>query len=155
MGLVPNSPTTAAKQFFNYCKLVISKEDKVLREEINMAESNTRFLVGTYSALKLSLWMFVILVACQLAMAIRRIVEGIVVADLAQSHLTSLVLSTLLLIAGTYAAQIHIKKHFRRHRLREADTVYDAFYLVCEKKEHDARSPCNLDITVSTLSEDR
>jgi hypothetical protein len=156
MGLVPDSLSIAGHQFFNYCKLVISsKEDSVLREEINAAESSTRFLVGTYSALRLSLWIFVTLLAFQLtAMAVSHI-RGISVADLSQSHLISLVVYTTLLILGSHAARNHIKKHFRRLRLKEADTVYDAFYLVCKEKDHDAKSPCDPETTRSTFSEDR
>ena len=155
MGLVPDSLPIAGRQFFSYyCKLVISKEDSVLREEIHAAEGNTRFLVGTYSALRLSLWVFFILLACQLiAMAVLHIRE-ISVADLTRSHLASLVLSTLLLIAGSRAAQIHIKRQFRRARLRETDIVYDAFYLVCKEKGHDAKPPRDPETTRSTFSED-
>jgi len=123
---------------------VISKEDSVLREEINAAEGNTRFLVGTYRALRLSLWVFATLLALQLiAMAVLYI-RGSSVADLARSHLASLVLSTLLLTAGARAAQIHIKRQFRLIRLMEADIVYGAFYLVCKKKGHDDKPPREL-----------
>jgi len=155
IGLVPGSLWIAGQQFFNYCKLVISQEDSVLREEINAAEGNTRCLVGTYSALRLSLWIFVTLLIFQLtAMTILHI-RGISVAGLARSHLASLVLSTLILIAGSRAAQIHIKRQFRGIRLKEADTVYDAFYLVCQKKGHDAKLPCEPETTTSMFSEDK
>lgn len=126
MGLVPDSLWIPGDRFFNYCKLVISKEDSVLREEINAAEGNTRFLVGTYRALRLSLWVFVTLLVFQLiAMALLHI-RGIPITDLVRSHLASLALSTLLLIAGSRAAQIHIKRQFRGIRLWEAYNVYDA-----------------------------
>jgi hypothetical protein len=153
MGLVPKSLPIVGQQFFSYyCKLVISKEDSVLREEIHAVEGNTRFLVGTYSALRLSVWIFVTFLIFQLiAMGVLHI-RGIPVADLARSHLASLVLSTLLLITGSRAAQIHIKRQFRRARLREVDIVYGAFYLVC-KKGHDAESPCDSDTTRIMLSE--
>ena len=134
---------------------MISKEDSVLREEINAAEGNTRFLAGTYSALRLSFWVFVTLLACQLIAVAVLHLKRISVADLARSHLASLVLSTLLLIAGSRAAQIHIKRHFRGLRLREADIVYGAFYLVCKKKGHDDKPPRDPETTRSTLSEDR
>ena len=154
MGLGPDSRPIARKQFFGHCKLVISKEDSVLREEIHAAEGNPGFLVGTYSALKLSLWVFVTLLAFQLiAMAVLYI-RGISVAGLARSHLASLVLSTLLLIAGARAAQIHIRRQFRGARLREADIVYGAFYLVC-KKGHDAKPLRDPETTRPTFSEDR
>lgn len=155
MGLVPDSLPIAGRQFFSYyCKLVISKEDSVLREEINAAEGNTRFLVGTYSALRLSIWIFVTLLGFQLiAMAVLYI-RGISVAELARSHLASLVVSTLLLIAGSRAAQIHIKRNFRGARMREADIVYSAFYLVCKEKGHDAKPPCDPETTNSAFSED-
>lgn len=153
MGLVPDSPSIAGKRFFSYCKLVISKEDGVLREEINAAEGNTRFLVGTYSALKVSFWILLILLAFHLiAMAVLRI-RGTSVADLGRSHFASPGLSTLLLILGSYAAQIHIKRHFRKLRLKEADTVYDAFYLVCKEKGHHAMPPCAPETTRATFSE--
>jgi hypothetical protein len=155
MGLVPDNLSIAGYQFFDYCKLVISKEDSVLREEVNAAEGNIRFLVGTYRALRLSLWGFVTLLACQLiAMAVLYI-RGIPVADLVRSHLASLALSILLLIAGSRAAQIHIKRQFRGIRLWEAYTVYDAFYLVCKEKGHDARPPHDPETTRSMLLEDR
>jgi hypothetical protein len=154
MGLVPDSLWIKGHQFFNYCKLVISKEDEKLREEINAAEGSTRFLGGTYSALKLSIWIFVILLTFQLiAMAVLHI-KGISVTDLARSHLASLALSTLLLAAGSRAAQIYIKRYYHDLRLREADIVYGAFYLVCQKKSHDAKSPCNPETTRATFSED-
>ena len=154
MGLVPDSLLIPRKQFFGHCKLVISKGDSVLREEINAAEGNTRFLVGTYSALRLSLWIFVTLLALQLiAMAVLYI-RGIPVADLTRSHLASLVLSTLLLVVGARAAQIHIKRRFRGLRLREADIVYGAFYLVCGDKGHDAKPPRDPETTRSMFSED-
>jgi hypothetical protein len=155
MGLVPDSLWIAGRQFFNYCKMMISKEDSVLREEINAAEGDTRFLVGTYRALKSSLWIFATLLAFQLiAMAVLHL-RGTPVADLALSHLASLILSTLLLIAGSRAAQIHIKRQFRGIRLREVDIVYDAFYLVCKEKGHDAKPPRDPETTRPTFSEDR
>lgn len=153
MGLVPDSPLVAGKRFFSYCKLAITKEDSVLREEINAAEGNTRFLVGTYSALRLSFWIFVIFLVVQLiAMAVLH-TGGVSVADLARSHLASFALSTLLLIAGSRAAQIHIKRHFRKLRLRETDIVYDAFYLVCGERGDDVEPPCEPETTRSMSSE--
>jgi hypothetical protein len=155
MGLVSDSLWIKGHMFFNYCKLVISKEDSILREEINAAEGNTRFLVGTYSALRLSVWAFVSLLAIQLIVIAVLHIRGITVADLARSHLASLALSTLLLAAGSRVAQIYIKRYYRDLRLREADIVYNAFYLVCKEKGHDAKLPCEPETTKSTLSEDR
>ncbi len=37
---------------------------------------------------------------------------------------------------------------------READIVYDAFYLVCKEKVHEAKPPCASETTRSTFSED-
>jgi hypothetical protein len=153
MGLVPDSLPSVGKQFFSYCKLAISQEDSVLREEINAAEGNTRFLAGTYSALRLSLWIFVTLLAFQLIAVAVLHIRGISVADLVRSHLASLILSTFLLIAGSRVAQVHIKRHFRGLRLREAGIVYDAFHLVCRKKGHDAKPPGDPETTRS-FSED-
>ena len=154
MVLVPDSLPIVGRQFFNYCKLVISQEDSVLREEINAAEGNTRFLVGIYRALRLSLWVFITLLACQLIAMVVLHIRGISVADLTRSHLASLALSTFLLAAGSRAAQIYIKRDFRDSRLREADIVYDAFYLVCKEKGHDAKPPCDPETINSMFSED-
>jgi hypothetical protein len=82
-------------------------------------------------------------------------IRGIPVADLVRSHLASVALSTLLLAAGSRAAQIYVKRDFRDSRLREADTVYDAFYLVCQKKGRDTKLPCEPETTKSMLSEDK
>jgi hypothetical protein len=155
MVLVPDSLPIVGRQFFNYCKLVISQEDSILREEINAAEGNTRFLVGIYRALRLSLWVFITLLACQLIAMVVLHIRGTPVADLVRSHLASLALSTLLLAAGSRAAQIYIKRDFRDSRLKEADTVYDAFYLVCKRKGHDVKLPCEPETTKSMLSEDK
>jgi len=81
-------------------------------------------------------------------------IKGISVTDLARSHSASIVLSTLLLMAGSRAAQIHIKRQFRGIRVREADIVYDAFYLVCKEKGHDAKPARDPETTRSTFSED-
>ena len=81
-------------------------------------------------------------------------IKGVPIAELARSHLASLILSTLLLIAGSRVAQVHIKRHFRGARLREANIVYHAFYLVCREKGHDDKPPCNPETTNSMFSED-
>lgn len=130
------------KEFFNYCKMVIiNSGDQTsisLKEEVSHAETTVRFLSGTYFAIFYSLIFLGILGLLQLFLGILGL--GLLKAipfflnmekyvTISKTHYFGFGL-TLLFIIIAFFINISIKSNFRRLRLKEVDTVYDAFYLV-------------------------
>jgi mannose-6-phosphate isomerase-like protein (cupin superfamily) len=135
------------KEFFNYCKMVIChsttpREDSVL-QEVHLSEGTVRFYAGAYYALRYALWLLVPL--C--------LIHGVMFwvepsrapwIDFRWVHI--LVTVTLTVVAFQIKRTLLLR--FRTLRLKEVDTVYDAFYLAhrhietcptCSNPEHDPR----------------
>jgi mannose-6-phosphate isomerase-like protein (cupin superfamily) len=109
------------KEFFNYCKSVICSANEgkkhALAEEVQAAEADVRFLAGTFWAAVLS---FLALLLTFLVSRFQKSPpEGAPPAAIAAAILMVLI-----------AAAIVAFGKFRFLRLKEVDTVFDAFYLV-------------------------
>ncbi|MEZ4746803.1 MAG: hypothetical protein R3C41_12075 [Calditrichia bacterium] len=118
------------KEFFNYCKMVIiNSGDQTsisLKEEVSHAETTVRFFAGTYFAIFYSLWLLGILGVIQFITIFFNMEKYVTIS---KTHYFGFGL-TLLFIIIAFFINISIKSNFRRLRLKEVDTVYDAFYLV-------------------------
>ena len=109
------------KEFFNYCKLVIFSANDgkphTLAEEVQAAEANCRFFAGTFFALTISFFALVATtITSELIHSASRSVNSVVAISA--------------LLAGLAAFFIIADGRFRLLRLKEVDTVYDAFFLV-------------------------
>lgn len=109
------------REFFNYCRLVVfgAKDEKpnALAEEVQAAEAYCRFLSGTFFALAIS----------SVALLVTAIASELIRAASRSSN-SVLIISALL--AGLAAFAIVADGRFRRMRIKEVDTVFDAFFLV-------------------------
>jgi len=99
------------KQFFNFCKIMISSTNERAANEIYAAESLTRYISGMFYALVLA---FVLILATVL---MRYLVLGQAVTGLVM-----LLLAYLLAIG-------EILRHFRVIRVKEAETVFTASFI--------------------------
>jgi hypothetical protein len=128
MGIAAGKP---GKEFFNYCKLVVydhgKHEGNVLMQEIQFAEATARFYAGAYSGLVNSWLLIMALVVFQLAIFWNERPQT--------SKLLNLCI-TVLIACALYRMKEMIKRRFRTLRLKEVDTVYDAFYLVHRHADH-------------------
>jgi mannose-6-phosphate isomerase-like protein (cupin superfamily) len=120
-------PGRRGKEFFNYCKMVIYHASRqlgdALVEEVHFAEAIVRFYAGTYFGLLISFWM---LLGLFLFQAVVFITYG---REKSILKITN-ILMTLAFAGAVYLMQRMIVQRFRTLRLKEVDTVYDAFYLV-------------------------
>ncbi|HEX3530974.1 MAG TPA: cupin domain-containing protein [Thermoanaerobaculia bacterium] len=119
------------KEFFNYCKMVVLHSSRspgdALIEEVHYAEATVRFYAGTYTGLRPSLLLLVTLLVGQiifLAVPGLRGQYGLSTMKVINAFVT------MALIAASAQTMRIILKRFRTLRLKEVDTVYDAFYLV-------------------------
>jgi hypothetical protein len=121
------------KSFFNYCKLAIIDGGGALAEEVNTAEGITRFFAGTFTGLRLSIWLLLGSVSVQILLMV-----GLAFAQKAGSSVILgldwktqsiyLVLSLVLVFALLWMCR-RIIEQFRTIRQKEAETVFHAFYL--------------------------
>jgi len=127
------------KEFFNYCKMAIYHASRQLGdavvEEVHFAEAMVRFYAGTYYALRISFWMLLALSMLQVifffifkvnsekqpALAISMAVTPMKIISMGV---------TAILIVAVFKMKQMIVARFRTLRLKEVDTVYDAFYLI-------------------------
>jgi hypothetical protein len=121
-------PGRRGKEFFNYCKMVIYHAGRELGnavvDEVHFAEAIVRFYAGTYYSLFFSFWILLFLILLQVVYSF----SNVSLDDLVRTK--HIVLITLIMIFGLLYLQKLIVKRFRTLRLKEVDTVYDAFYLV-------------------------
>jgi hypothetical protein len=122
------SPTT----FFNYCKLVVISSGGGLADEVDMAESLTRFFAGTVAALRLSAWLLGAALVTQVLLTAAWFFassQGITftLAEWKFQGFYSAATIALMFAMQRMTRQIVIR--FRKVRLKEAGTVYHAFYL--------------------------
>jgi len=117
------------KEFFNYCKTAILHASKgltdELTQEVQLAEAHTRYYAGTHFGLVISIWGLVFLLVTQ-AVSLRLPIEG----DPGNGKKIVMLLSTLSMVGAMEWMRRMILRRFRTLRLKEVDTVYDAFYLV-------------------------
>ncbi len=133
MGIGAKVQTTGrgGKEFFNYCKMVIAHSSKEmgesLKEEIYFAEAMTRFFAGTYVAVNISLY---IIIALSIILSLSLILSHFgIIASVGIYNVYNFI-SSLFLITLFVLLKYSLVKKFRTLRLKEVDTVYDAFYLV-------------------------
>lgn len=127
------------KEFFNYCKMVVINSGNnivsSLKEEVLLAEATVRFYAGTYFALKYSKYLIIILALIQFVFAMLSAFDIGHLIQISKTHVFGLGLSILFIIVIIFVmASIH--NDFRRLRLKEVDTLYDAFYLVHRHPEN-------------------
>jgi hypothetical protein len=120
------------KEFFNYCKLVVYHSsrglDEPLLDEIHFAEATVRFYAGTYTALRVSMFLLIPLLLVEAGLVANRVAEGTSLASLRPEWLHLGI--TIVFLVVSWRMERTILRRFRTLRLKEVDTVYDAFYLV-------------------------
>ena len=104
-------------------------------DEVYFAEATVRFYAGTYTGLRIASWALLFLLAMQVALLALPIgMRG----PAMETRTISLAVTIFLLVVVAFMSRAIVLR-FRRLRLKEVDTVYDAFYLVhrhaesCEK----------------------
>lgn len=129
-----NPEKQGSKEFFNYCKMVILDSDKQsLKEEVQYAEGITRFFAGTYTALQYSSW---ILLLSALITFTFLYISLFTDKAFTSYNLSVHVFIPFLLALAMYFMNQKIIHRFRLLRLKEVDTVYEAFYLVHRHINH-------------------
>jgi hypothetical protein len=128
---------SSPKSFFNYCKLRLVSKDEALSDEVNAAESLTRFFAGTVSASRLSIRVLdFVLVVQILSIAIFVLGPGwglnLPIALDWQFQIFYLLLTLVLIFVLNRCCRL-IVKMFRHVRLKEAETVYHAFFISSER----------------------
>lgn len=127
-GMWPSN-SLFSKSFFNYCKLVIAKNNRELTDEVNMAEGLTRFFAGTVLALRISNWLLGFFLVLHISFAfIEWFFHLPITADISRWQIFYFSLTTILLLVLLWV-QRRIVDRFRFVRLKEAETVYHSFYL--------------------------
>jgi len=119
--------------FLNYCKTVIydagQKAGDLLVAEVQSLEAEVRFFAGTYYALLIGEWITAISVLIQVATQIARpLYAGKSLFPLRWGAPT--LCFTFLLLIAMFVMDWVMLMRFRTLRMKEADTVLDAFYLV-------------------------
>ena len=136
------SEHSTSKVFFNHCKLVVIDSERVLADEVNRAEGLTRFLAGTVTAAHLSirfLWIVFTLALVMVALASASRLGIISSLLLDWKFPIFYVVFSLFLILVLQWIRHSIIRRFRHVRQKEAEVVYEAFYL-CEKRRAEERA---------------
>src|SRR5215213_4295528 len=117
------------KEFFNYCKLVIyhasGTQGDPLLDEVHFAEATVRFYAGTYTGLGISTGLLGLLLMIESGILLPRFLEG-ASPDLLKSQGLLFFATAVLLLVGLKMRR-GLLRRFRTLRLKEVDTVYDAF----------------------------
>jgi mannose-6-phosphate isomerase-like protein (cupin superfamily) len=117
------------KEFFNYCKMVIYKEGRAgdpLVDEVHFAEATVRFYAGTHAGLGLSSG----------ALLTALLVQAFLWAPSTPLPKDLSLVATAALLGVVLLMKRAIVHRFRTLRLKEVDTVYDAFYLIHRHAEN-------------------
>jgi hypothetical protein len=125
------------RSFFNYCRTVLyharRETGDLLVAEVQSVEAEVRFFAGTYYALLTGVWIVCISLVTQLALHPSTLVQFKPL-----DHRTLTLYVTVLLVITMYMMKRAILKRFRTLRIKKADTLLDAFYLV---HRHDPQCP--------------
>ena len=117
------------QSFFNYCKTVLyharQEAGDLLVAETQSLEAEVRFFAGTYYALFNGVWIVCVSLVTQLALHPSALVQF-----RPPDPRTSTLYPTVLLLIAMYLMKRAILKRFRTLRIKEVDTLLDAFYLV-------------------------
>ncbi|MBK9928068.1 MAG: hypothetical protein IPP66_22590 [Anaerolineales bacterium] len=97
------------KQFFNFCKLVVSSNDEHVSDEIYAVEALTRYIAGMFYALLLASIMIIVTIALHIAIG-------------------EWVIGFFILLAAYLLAIIIIVQRFRKIRIKEVEAVFAASY---------------------------
>jgi len=98
------------KEFFDFCKVLITSEDRESANEIYAAEALTRYISGMFHALNFSFLLI-------LATVILRYV-----------FLGQVMIGLVIILCAYLLAIVEIVTHFRFIRLREVQTVFSASF---------------------------
>lgn len=125
------------KEFFNYCKAsiynAVDGSDNPLLNEVYHAEALVRYFSGIFYALFYSSILFLLLISYQVFVILGDLFDK----STDGTHHIFLVTSALILISMRLMCR-GIKARFRTLRLKEVDTVYDAYYLLnSDKSQND------------------
>ena len=124
------------KEFFNYCKTVIysANEGKrhALADEVQIAEARVRFFAGTFWSLTLSAGLL--------------FAGSILSGSTSASHTAASAAITFALVALliVFGGQV------RKLRLKDVDTVFDAFYIVHRHANECSTCVSDLESAIST-----
>jgi hypothetical protein len=97
------------KQFFNFCKLVVSCQDKNASDEIYAVEALTRYIAGMFYALLLASILIVVTIVMHVLMG-------------------EWVIGFFLLLGAYLLAILIIVQRFRKIRIKEVETIFAASY---------------------------
>jgi len=126
--MLGSSSSGRGKEFFNYCKMVVYHKCRGLNDplldEIHFSEATIRFYAGTYAGLRITSLLLSLLLIWEIGLA------WWAAETVPPESLKLHVLATAGLLIVGLVMQRAILKRFRTLRLKEVDTVYDAFYLV-------------------------
>jgi hypothetical protein len=131
---------TSPKTFFNYCKLVVIDKDEALAEEVLTAEGLTRFFAGTFAGLDLSSKLLLVSFLFQVAIMIWEFFfPGTAIANGLffewKTQCVYLILTLMIFLAAQRMCH-QITKRFRTLRAKEAETVFQAFYLLHSDRQN-------------------
>jgi hypothetical protein len=124
--------------FFNYCKLFVQQREPSLADEIHLTEAFTRFFAGTIASLMWSLWITIAFAAINGGILIVAAVSKLKINSVKwkSSVVTPrIVYVGAILLLGVLLIVLwrQVIRYFRSVRLKEAETVYFAFYLASTK----------------------
>jgi hypothetical protein len=98
------------KQFFNFCKIVVSSNDEHVSDEIYAVEALTRYIAGMFYALLLASLLIVVTIVIHVAIG-------------------DWVIGFFILLAAYLLALIIIVQRFRKIRIKEVEAVFAASYM--------------------------
>lgn len=120
----PRIKEKANKQFFNFCKGMITSEDERSANEIYAAESLSRYVVGMFYGLAISIVLIFIVVSWRLIKC-------------EHSHLAALIVLAVIYLT----ALIWLIKNFRLVRIKEVETVFAASFKLRDKLDFEDQLP--------------
>ena len=128
---------SSPKSFFNYCKLKLVGVDEALSDEVNAAESLTRFFAGTVAASRLSIKILSFVLVIQvLSTGIFTLGPGwglnVPLAFDWPFQIFYFMLTLVLIFVLNRSCRL-IVKMFRHLRLKEVETVFHAFFICLER----------------------
>jgi hypothetical protein len=131
------------KEFFNHCKLVVASALSTigmpLVQEVFLAEATTRFYAGMYYSLRVCRWVFGAVAGLMTAVGIVNALWPELFQNLGAHFKSAWPWLHVIISLGAVVACIWVSKAiakgFRILRLKEVDTVYEAYYLAQRRIE--------------------